>query len=173
MSILAKLKAVKPQEKALFGVVACIRTAGKTTIAGTLPGKTLMLQVSVLESGCESAKALAAKMKHQLDVVNFTTIEDLTAVLNELKTDDTYDNIVVDGLSALTELFTRQPRMVALSKQDPWAMYRVLGDEITTTLLQLKSLTYPDIAKKAKNCFITGALSLKQDKAGHKRGMDC
>ena len=45
--------------KRLFCVVAGPRLGGKTTIAGTLPGKTLLLQAAVLESGSRSALKLA------------------------------------------------------------------------------------------------------------------
>lgn len=152
--------------KPIFGVVAGQRLHGKTTLAGTLPGRTLLLQARVLESGSESAKALAKRNGFQLDVANFSSVEELLSVMTELKTDTTYDNIYVDGLSALTELKMLEGRMVILAKNDAWEAYRELAAAVRKTLLAAKELSYPDKAKKAKHTWVTCALAVKLDKGG-------
>lgn len=167
MSVLAKLKKnTTAHAKGMFGVVAGPRLGGKTTLAGTLPGKTLMLQAAVHESGSESAKAKAAEMGNDLEVVNFSSVEELQAVIKELLTDDEYDNIFVDGLSAITELKLKEPTMVKLMKADNWACFREVGSAATDTILGLKELTYGEKAKHPKNVFLTVALAIKQDKNG-------
>jgi hypothetical protein len=166
MSVLARLKKQQVASKKLFAVVAGPRLAGKSSLAGTLPGKTLMLQAAVLESGSESAKALAERNGYELDVVNFSTADELMEVLKEMKTDDEYDNVFVDGLSALSELRLREPKLATLLKNDNWAAFRQLGESLTEAILALKELTYAEKAKSPKNVFLTCALKIKQDKSG-------
>jgi hypothetical protein len=168
MSVLAKLKAASaPEGKRLFCVVAGPRLGGKTTLAGTLPGRTLLLQAAVLESGSESAKALAERNGHELDVVNFTTADELLAVLKELESDKSYDNVYVDGLSALTEMKLRDPKIAKVIKTNVWDGYRELGEAANEVILQLKALTYAEKAAKPKATFLTCALKIKQDKSGN------
>lgn len=167
MSVLAKLKKNSATHaKGMFGVIAGPRLGGKTTLAGTLPGKTLMLQAAVHESGSDSALAKAAELGNQLEVVNFTSVDELLAVIKELLTDDEYDNVYVDSLSAVTDLKFKEPTMVKLLKADNWAGFREIGAVATEVILGLKELTYGEKAKHPKNVFITAALSIKQDKNG-------
>jgi hypothetical protein len=167
MSVLAKLKKNSgTHAKGLFGIVAGPRLGGKTTLAGTLPGKTLMLQAAVHESGSESAKAKAAEMGHELEVVNFTTVDDLQSVIKELMSDDEYDNVYVDSLSALTDMKLREPLIAKLVKTDNWGAFREIGNAATEVILGLKELTYSEKAKRPKNVFLTAALSIKTDKNG-------
>lgn len=167
MSVLAKLKKNSAAHaKGLFGVVAGPRLGGKTTLLGTLPGKTLMLQAAVHESGSDSAKAKAAELGNDLDVVNFTSVEELQAVLKELLTDDEYDHVAVDSLSAVTEMKLKEPTMVKLLKADNWAAFREVGNAATEIILGLKELTYGEKAKRPKSAWLTVALSIKQDKNG-------
>ncbi len=168
MSILAKLKAQSGAEgKKLFCVVAGPRLGGKTTLSGTLPGKTLLLQAAVLESGSASAVSLAERNGFQLDVVNFTNTDELLAVLKELETDTEYDSVYVDGLSAITEQKLRDPKIAKAIKVNVWDGYRELGEAASEIILQLKALTYSEKAKKPKDAFLTCALKIKQDKAGN------
>lgn len=168
MSVLAKLKAQSSSAgKKLFCVVAGPRLGGKTTLAGTLPGKTILLQAAVLESGSESAKSLAQRNGFTLDVVNFTNTDELLAVLKELETDTEYDNVYVDGLSAITEQKLKDPKIAKAIKTNVWDGYRELGEAASEIILQLKALTYAEKAKKPKAAFLTCALKIKQDKAGN------
>jgi hypothetical protein len=160
MSILERIKKSAPPPKGLFAVVAGCRLAGKSSLAGTLPGKTIMLQATVLESGSESAKAMAARNKHELTVLNFNTVDELNAIIKELEVDETFNNVYVDGLSAITELLTVQPKIAVVMKGNVWEGYRLLGEQATDIILALKKLTY---GEKAKNVFLTCAMKVKSD----------
>jgi hypothetical protein len=165
-SILNRLKENQPKPKKLFGIIAAPRLGGKTTTIGTLPGRTLLMQSEVRESGSESAKALAAQLGHKLDVLNFSSLGELFEILTELKDDTEFDNVAVDGLSAITEMKYEDPKMRELIKRDNWAAFREIGDTATSVIMALKALTYSESAAKPKNTFLTVALSLKQDKNG-------
>lgn len=168
MSILSKLKQQKEEgDKKLFGVVAGLRLAGKTSLAGTLPGKTLMIQASVLESGSRSAEEIAKNNGYELDVITFHSLPELLEVLAELKEDTEYDNVYVDGLSAITELKAKDPDTAKLMKKNVWDGFRDVGDFANDVVVALKSLTYTGQATKPKHVFITCALKLKQDKMGN------
>jgi hypothetical protein len=147
--------------KKLFGVVAGPRLSGKTTLAGTLPGKTLLLQAEVYESGAGSAVALAKKNGHDLDIVEFSNLQQLRAQISELAGDEVYDNIYVDGVSAITEMKSREADCVAATKKNEWAGYRILGEQVLDLVFELKNLTYPKNASKAKNVFATLAIKVK------------
>lgn len=168
MSILQRLKKQEAEPtKAMFGIVAGPRLGGKTTLAGTLPGRTLLLQASVLESGSGSARALAAESGAQLDVLNFTSVEELQAIIAELRKDTDFDNVYVDGLSAITEMKDRDPAVVIAKKKVVWDAFRMIGEAATETILGLKELTYSDKAAKPKNVFLTCALKVKHDTNGN------
>jgi hypothetical protein len=158
-----KQKNTAPTSKRLFAVVAGPRLGGKSTLAGTLPGKTLMLQASVLESGSDSAKDLASRNKAELIVGDFSTIDELTSLIKELRDDTTFDHVYVDGLSAITEMLLKTPKVAAALKANVWEGYRIVGDMVTEILLTLKELTYEGKAKKPKNVFVTAALKVKQE----------
>jgi hypothetical protein len=167
VSVLERLrKQSAPQGKKLFTIVTGQRLSGKTTVAGTLPGRTLMLQAAVLESGSDSAKELAERNGYELEVVNFANADDLLAVLKELETDTAYDHVFVDGLSAITEQKYRDPQVKKLIKNDNWSAFREIGGTADDVILQLKALTYPEKVKKPKATFLTCALKVKLDKAG-------
>ena len=163
--ILDKLKE-KVVAKKLFGIIAGPRLGGKSTLAGTLPGRTLLLQATVLESGSESATTLAKQLGNHLDVLSFSSLDELAGYLVELRTDTTFDNVVVDSLSAITDMKYDEPKIKTLVKVDNWAAFREIGDAATVVILALKGLTYPDKATKPKNTFLTCALAVKQDKNG-------
>lgn len=170
LSILDKLMNVEETAgKKLFGIIAGTRLAGKSSLAGTLPGKTLMLQAAVLESGSKSALSLAEELGNDLTVVSFESVSQLQEVLKELETDETFDNIYVDGLSALLELKSKEPKIAQMLKGKGSAVFdgwRELGTEAENTILALKTLTYPGKATKPKNTFMTCALDVKHDSDG-------
>jgi len=150
-----------PMEKKLFAVVAGTRLSGKTTLVGTLPGKTLMLQAEVLESGSRSAVALAKKLDRDLTVHTFASLTELKSQVHELRSDKLYDNLYIDGFSALTEMKSREGDYVALSKKNAWDGYRLLGEQVTDIVLALKGLSYPQV-EKPKNVFLTCALRVNE-----------
>lgn len=161
MSILERLKKQQGgEDKKLFGVVVGQRLGGKTTLAGTLPGRTLLLQAAILESGSGSAKKLATNNGNELHVVNFKTLDELAALIKELRTDTDFDNIYLDGISAITDLKYNEPANVSMrkSKTGIWDAFRAIADVSRDVLRGVKELTYPEIAAKPKNVFVTCAL---------------
>jgi hypothetical protein len=170
VSLLERLKqkaAGVKEDKRLFAVIAGPRLGGKTTLAGTLPGKTYLLQAAVRESGSGSATALATEKGNELWVENFISGADLLKKLAEAATDTYFDNVVVDGLSAVTELKVDEDEMKKLAKKDNWAVYREVSDLSRAVILTLKEMTYPEKVAKAKNTFITCALTAKHDANGN------
>jgi hypothetical protein len=168
MSILDKLKKVEaPVPKKLFGVVLGTRTAGKTTTVATLPGKTLLLQAAVLESGSNSAAALAKELGNELAVLSFNTHTELMEVLAELVKDTEFDNVAIDSLSGVTEQLDRTPEITRLKKGNVWDGFRTIGEKTSEALLAAKALTYPDKVTKAKNVVVLCAIDVKHDTNGN------
>lgn len=170
MSVLERLENKNETAgKKLFGIVTGTRLAGKSSLAGTLPGHTLMLQAAVLESGSKSALALAAELGNKLTVVSFESVAELQEVLIELADDERFDNVYIDGLSALLELKAKEPKIAQMMKGKGPAVFdgwRELGTAAEDVILALKGLTYPGIVKKPKNTFMTCALDVKHDSDG-------
>lgn len=150
--------------KKLFGVVAGPRLGGKTTLAGTLPGKTLLLQAAVLESGCRSAQALARKRGNVLVVELFDDLVDLRAKVSKYKDASDFDNIYIDGLSAITDMKFSEPDVQATARKNIWDAYLKLGKDVSDLVVLLKSLTY---GPHAKNIFITCALKVKTEQGAN------
>jgi len=168
LSILDRIKAEKKVTgKKLFGVIAGRRLSGKSTIAGTLPGRTLMIQASILESGSESAVSLARLLKNDLYVTTFNSPSDLMRIIKELEQDKDFDNIYIDGVTAVTEQLTVDPRISAITKKNNWDGFRELGIEVRAFMHAAKNLTYPGNAAKAKNVFVTCSLKTKSDPNGN------
>lgn len=167
MSVLARLIAQKSEDKKLFAVVAGRRLSGKTTLAGTLPGKTLLLQAAVLESGSNSAKQLSEQRGNELVVASFTSLPELVEVLKELKTDTEFTSVYIDGLSAMTDMKYSEPDMQRLIKKDNWGAFREIGQAVSDAILLAKELTYADKAKSPKSVFITVAIDNKTDANGN------
>jgi hypothetical protein len=171
VSILNKLRKNQNKDGKLFGVVAGARLSGKTTIAGTLPGTTLLLQADLQEAGSESALALAKEKGNTLEVVNFSNHYDLLDLLTELYEANEFDNIYIDGISALTEMIYEAPETQALKKKDGFAAFQMIGDTMKNILLKAKKLTLGSSGNPA-NVFLTMALKPKLDKAGNQVDVD-
>lgn len=145
--------------KKLFCVVAGPRLGGKTTLAGTCPGRTLLLQAAVLESGSRSAQVLAKRRGNELVVETFA---DLLTLRNRIETlrDEAYDNVYIDGLSAITDMKFSETAIQTIARKNIWDAYLKLGTDVSDLLLKLKELTYGD---NAKNVFVTCALKVKSE----------
>ncbi len=148
------------ENKKLFCVVAGPRLGGKTTLCGTLPGRTLLLQAAVLESGSRSAQALAKRNGNQLTVDSFADLVDLRARIDKLFVSKDYDHIYVDGLSAITDLKFAEPNIQSMAAKNVWDAYLKLGKDVQDLVLMLKGLSY---GPAAKNVFITCALKVKTE----------
>jgi hypothetical protein len=161
MSILAKLKQQNPEKK-MFAVIAGPRLGGKTTLAGTLPGKTLLLQAAILESGSKSAARLAERLGNELTIVHFNSVDELVSVIKELAEDKEYDHVFIDGLSGITEMKYKEPKIAAAIRKNTWDGFRDLGDAAGDVIEAAKSLTYTDRTKHAKTVWITCALRVEE-----------
>lgn len=164
MSILKRLQEAKEIEgKRIFGVIAGPRLGGKTTLAGTLPGRTLLLQAAVLESGSGSAKQLATKNGNELYVATFTTVDELLGILKELRSDTDFDNVYLDGVSAVSEMKYNEPANANMRKNKTgiWDAFRAIADASKDVLRSAKELTYPELTTKPKNVFVTCALRVE------------
>lgn len=137
----------------IVAIVAGARFAGKTTLAGTLPGKTLMLQAKAIEAGYGAAKELAKQNEGHLDVIEFETLEDLNGLLKEVVELD-YNSVYLDGITAITDMRMSEPYMVKMEKNDRWRAYGILANEMKELLINCKNLA----SDSGKNVFITLAL---------------
>lgn len=140
--------------KALFCVVAGPRLGGKTTLAGTLPGKTLMLQAAVKESGSRSAQALARKLGNELEVKTFTDIVDLLSKL-ELGAGQPYDHLYIDGFTAINDIRWAEQDIQNAYKKNAFDAYKLQGDQVTALLEKIKLFSYPPYNK---NVWLTAAM---------------
>lgn len=149
--------------KGRFIVVAGPRLGGKTTSLGTLQGKTLLLEVTDKESGSLGAVNMAKKLGHTLDVVNVSDCDDIGALVEEALALD-YDNIAIDGLSAMTEVEMEKPKIKKLlsSSAGKWDAWRVMGDTIVDSMQRLKSMA----RESGKNIVLTLALKEKHNADG-------
>jgi hypothetical protein len=124
----------------LYGVVAGLRLLGKTTLAGTLPGKTILFQAQLLETASSSAEQLAKELGNSLDTIEFSSVGDLRELLLSKET-KTYDNVYIDGLSAVSEMIYNGREIQALLKKNQWEAFREIGDELREFQLMCKQFT--------------------------------
>jgi len=149
-------------KEGLFGIVGGMRLGGKTTLAGTLPGKTLLLYADLLETGYKAAVALSKKKGNEVVPQSFSSLEELVQHL-AAAADSDYDNIYIDSISAVTEMKLNAPDVVQLSKKSIWDAYREVGGSVRKLLLASKVIT----RDKGKNIFITLAYKTKLDANGN------
>ncbi len=141
--------------KPLFAVIAGPRLGGKTTISGTLPGKTHMLQAAVLESGSRSAQVLAKRRGNELIVEEFDDLVDLWPKLDKAFKSDA-DHIFIDGYSAINDLRWGMDDVQRVHKNNAFQAYDVHGQDMVKLLRRIKEYSYGD-----KNVFITCALKVE------------
>lgn len=161
MSVKQKIEDRK-KSQGVFGCVAAQRLGGKSTLAGTLPGRTLMLQAAILETGSKSALKLAKRLGNDLTVHEFKDLTDLVKRLDSFNPAD-YDNLYIDGISALTELKVGESDVAAIMKRDQWAGYRIVGESVRNFMKMAKGMSHED----GTNVFITLALQPKNDANGN------
>jgi hypothetical protein len=160
MSLLqSKRKSVK--KRGIFAAVTGQRLSGKSTLAGTLSGKTAMLTARMFETGSTSAESLATRLGGTLDVFEFSSAKELIAMAKEAS--ETYDNIYIDGASGLTEILYRTPEIAKAIDKNSWDGFAKLGDAVEDVLLSIKELAETD---DGPNVFVTAALEAKYDAAG-------
>jgi hypothetical protein len=161
MSLLqSKRKSIKT--RGVFAAILGQRLGGKSTIAGTLPGKSAMLTAKTFETGSATAEKLAANLGAELDVYEFTSAKDLAAMCKEAA--ETYDNIFIDGATGLTEILYRQSDITKALQKNSWDGFALLGDQVEDALLAIKDLTERD---GGVNIFVTASVEPKYDQAGN------
>lgn len=171
MSIIAQLKARKVasvQQEKMMGCIAGERTLGKTTMLGTLPGKTAMLYMDMWETAYKSAAKKAAELGNILVPIKVTSPDELAKGIQELYSDDYFDNVALDSVTALTQMRGKEDdirKMIKMGKG--WAAGAEVKDSMLDYLLTLKGLSRLDTGvKKPKNVVVTIALVIKRDIAG-------
>ena len=161
MSILLKKRLIA-RDQGVFGVVLGERLAGKSTLAGTLNGKTIMLTAGLFETGSGSAQAKAKELGNHLDVSQFDSITELHEMIAEIADSD-YDNVYIDGASGITELLYRSPEIKAALKKNTWDGFRDIADRVEDHMLATKSLA----SQANKNVFYTMSVAPEMDKMGN------
>jgi hypothetical protein len=151
------------KNQGLFAAVTGQRLSGKSTLAGTLPGKTAMLTAKLFETGSASAVKLASEYGNKLDVFEFSNARELIEMANEAVKAG-YDNLYIDGASGLTEVLYRLPEIQKLLDKNQWDAYAKLADYIEDVMLAIKPLAEKD---GGVNVFFTAALEPKYDQHGN------
>lgn len=155
--------------KKLFGVVAGPRLGGKTTLAGTLPGKTILLQAAVLESGSRSAQALAARNKNELVVSSFTDLQHLRSEVEKAAKSDC-NHIYIDGFSAINDMRWSSNEIQAAYKKNQWEAYGKHGLDMKSLLEWIKMFTYEP---SGKHVWLTSALKVKTEGGSTDVELEC
>jgi hypothetical protein len=160
MSLLDRIKENK-KSQGLFICLAGPRFGGKTTTLGTLPGKTLLIDIAAKESGSRGALSMAKRLGNELDVVVGTTAKDIVGLVEEgVKLG--YDNIAVDSLSAMTEVELDSPAIARKIKINVWDGYADLGKNVRDFIEHMKTLTITNEV----NIITTVALTEKTNSDG-------
>lgn len=162
MSSLLQSKRKSVKSRGIFAAITGQRLSGKSTLAGTLPGKTAMLTTRMFETGSATAETLAARLGSSLDIFEFSSAKELLTMAKEASL--TYDNIYIDGASGLTEILYRSPEITKELKKNVWDGFAMLGDSVEDVLLGIKELAEKD---EGINVFVTAALEPKFDAAGN------
>jgi len=164
MSILAKY-AKDSVNKGSFIILKGTRLSGKSTISGTLKGKTILAQAALLETGSNSAISLAKSLKNELVVLEFKTVDELLEIIKEFKDLKEFDNLVIDGITAITELKYREPRInrkVTGGGNGMWDGFREIVEATEALIESCKSIT----ETYNKNIVLTLSLDPKFDSTG-------
>ena len=161
LSILER-KRLSLSKAGVFAVVVGPRLGGKSTLAGTLTGKTAMLQAELFETGSGSAISKAEEMGNHLEVFTFGNVTELLELVEELSTSD-FDNIYIDGSTGITEQLYRKTDIAAAIKKNSWDGFRLVADEVERVMLTTKQLT----EEFGKNVFFTLSVAEKYDSLGN------
>lgn len=170
MSILAKVSKQEHVAAATsYALIVGRSSSGKTTVAGSVPGKTLLLQIRDREFGCESAIALARSLGNEVIPYSISTIQELLDIAIELRTDKDYDNVYVDGWSAITFMLAESPDIAPMIEGrkggNSFVGYARIQTDVAKIQKAYAELTYPDIIKP-KSVFFTLAIDVKTDANG-------
>ena len=169
MSILAKLKQEHRAADKQYILVMGRSTSGKSTLGGTLPGKTLFLEVKGKEYGGQNAAAKAYSRGNVVDVVALGSVKDFLDLAEELKADKDYDNVVIDSYSGLTFLVADEPeieQVIVGKKGNSFHAFDKIRFDVAKVHKAFSALTYAATAVKPKNVVATVAFDVKLDGNG-------
>ena len=161
-SLIEKLKKQKQQSSGFMAALGGARLSGKSTLAGTLPGTTLVIQPAGIEAGNTSPIELAKKLGNKLDLIEVETHGQMFEVLAD-KDVLAYDNLYVDGISAFTEMIYNSPEFTTKSLKSKWEGFDYIKDQSGSLVMLCKELA----EKHDKNVFITYSLKEKTDEHGN------
>lgn len=109
--------------------------SGKTTMAGTLPGRIL---VASAEDGLRSLSLFPEEDRARIDVVSVATTDDLREVYAALKKGEvSYDWLVVDSVSEIAEMMLREAKS---KTKDPRQAYTGVEDDVTAVFRSFRDL---------------------------------
>jgi len=160
MSILDKYKPAP--SKGLFSLITALRLGGKSTLAGTLPGKTAYVQAAWRETGRESAVKLSEKLGNNITCAEFENLVDLDKIINEVIASKEFDHLYIDGLTAISHQVGDLPQVDAIMNRDQWKGFAEVNKHMASFIRNLKQVS----VKTDMNIFLTLALKYEANKAG-------
>lgn len=161
MSLIQRLLQQRAERKGFFCAVGGVRLAGKSTVAGTLPGSTIIIQPRGIEAGNMSPVRLGQQRGNQVDLIEFGSHNEIFEILDDESILE-YDNVYIDGISAFTELVYGSGTFAAKSKKNKWDGFDYIKDQSTQLVTKAKELA----ETHDKNVFLTYALKPKYDANG-------
>ena len=164
MNLAERIKS-KQNAKSKFIVLAGRRFGGKSSSLGTLPGKTLIIEITDKEAGADGAIAVAKELGNTVDVVTGNDSQDALE-LAAAGFAEGYDNVAVDGISALSEVEADKPKikkMLNAGGNSVFSGWRMIGNELTELIQGLKRLSISN----NKPVILTLALKEKLDGEGN------
>lgn len=169
MSLLERIQRRKSESPKLI-VLAGRRFGGKSSSLGTLPGKTLIIEITDKEAGAEGAISVARQNGNEIDIVTAIDCKDATELTKEALEAD-YDYVAVDGLSALSEVEAEKPKVKKMldgTGNSVFVGWRMIGNELIDFLQSMKQLSL----QYNKPVIVTLALAETKDKEGNITSVD-
>lgn len=162
MGLIDKLRKQKQESSGFMAAIGGARLSGKSTLAGTLPGSTLVIQPAGIEAGNTSPVELGKKLGNKVDLIEIESHLQIFEVLTD-KEVLAYDNIYVDGISAFTEMVYGSPEFQKKSVKNKWDGFDYIKDQSTKLVALCKEIS----AAHDKNVFVTYSLKEKTDENGN------
>jgi len=155
----------RDKEGGIVAVIGGMRLSGKTTLSGTLKGKTLLIYAKGIETSIKSAKKLAKDNGNTLHVVPFGSLAELGNILNA-SIDKGYDHVYIDSLTAVNNFKYQEPdvnRLVNGKGDAVFKGFRLLGEEMLKFLATCKEVAQ----STGINIFLTIGYDPVRDKEGN------
>lgn len=145
----------------IVGLIVGESGIGKTSLAGTLEGKTL---IASAESGLLCLNKFSKEVKENIDFVEITSIEDLMSffeLINSKEAIEKYDNLFIDSLTEIGEM------ILAELKKDPkikdgFALYGKNNEIFTWFVKELRDNSKYNVWFTCLNAFEKDGVELKE-----------